>query len=492
MRDKKHDDFFDEKQQGPTPESELTAMVDSMELVPGADIESGSKVSGTVVSLGREHAFIDIGVKNEAMISKQEITDGEGKLTVDIGDTVEAYVVSVAPDEIVLSKSLSVRRGKLMDLIEAMQSRIPVEGRISGVNEGGFNVSIMGKNAFCPFSQIDTRYVDSPNDYLAKTFPFVISRVENHGRNIVVSRLPLLEKDILNRIGELEEGIAEKRVLQGKVTRIVDFGLFVDLGGIEGLVHVSEVSWSRTEGLEEIFTVGQEVDCIVLKVEKAQPLRNTRISLSIREACGNPWLSITDKLAVGQAVPGTITRLANFGAFVQLAIGVEGLIHISEMSWAGRVRHPSDVVSEDQEVEVTILAINEAKRSISCSLKDVSQDPWKNVPARYPVGAVVKGTVAGEKKYGFFVDLDESVTGLLPRGKVAADRKGEVKKGHTIEVRVDEVDTERRRISLSFGEHTTLEADTATRQQHPAGHERAKTSPSEFGDLLRTALEKKK
>ena len=494
MKDKNHDSFFDDKTEEKGPEEKLMAMVDTIEKSPAVELKAGTMVKGNVHSIGKEYIFVDVGQKNEAVIKKVEFLDSEGDVTIKAGDTIDAFVISTDNDEIVLSKTLSGRKTRIKELIEASKEKIPVEGKVTGINKGGFNVTVMGRKAFCPFSHIELKYVDEPNSYLSKTFPFVITRVENRGRNIVLSRLPLLEKNLYARFDELEKYREGKKVLKGTISKITKFGLFVDLGGVEGLVHVSEVSWDRAENLKGEFKDGQIIECVILRIERKEPLKNSKISLSIRMVGENPWDNISKKLVVGSVVMGTITRLANFGAFVHLLPGIEGLIHISEMSWTKRVHHPSDIVSEGDNVKVTIIAVDGAKRSVSCSLKDIADNPWNSVAEKYPEGLKVSGIVVSETKYGFFVDLDESISGLLVRNKIAKEKKEDLKKGQKIEVTIEEIDIVNCRITLSYGIESSAGKYMKAAKQGDAGKKQKvlKKPPSEFGELLKAAFEKKK
>ena len=250
------------------------------------------------------------------------------------------------------------------------------------------------------------------------------------------------------------------------------------------------------EKLEDEYSVGDEVKCVVLGVEKKDPLRDSKVSLSIRQAKGDPWLDVEQKFQVGSRVEGEVTRLANFGAFVRLVPGVEGLVHISEMSWARRVRHPRDVVQVGQRVTVTVLSVDPDKREIGLSLKDVEGDPWKDLPQRMPVGSVVRGTVASQARYGYFVDLQEGVTGLLVHGNIASDRKDSIKVGDTVDVSIDSIDMDQRRIGLSLGMKEKTEAEdrakdylrekSSSKAKGPSG------SMSEFGQALKDALRERK
>jgi small subunit ribosomal protein S1 len=497
MNDKKHDDFFDETPAGADPEKTLLTMLDTYSKPVMASVDVGSKVTGTILTVGKPYTFVDIGAKNEAMIKYAEVSNAEGVATKNTGDTIEAYVISTVNDEIMLSTVLSKKDGdsrtQISEIIEAMKNRIPAEGKITGINKGGFNVRIMGQRAFCPISQIELKRVEDPNPYLNATLQFVVTQVTEGGRNIVVSRLPLLEGGLVTTLDALQAGIAEKKVYTGAITRIAPFGLFVDLGDIEGLVHISEAAWERTNNLNESYTVGEKVSCIVLGIEKKEPLRNSKISLSIKQVTDNPWNNIAEQFKAGDIVDGKITRLAQFGAFVQLLPGVEGLIHISELSWGKKVRHPSDVVSEGQQVKVTILSVDDVKKEVSCSLKDLGADPWKDVAEKFPVGAMVTGTVAQASKFGYFIDLNESITGLLPFGNIAADKKDGIAVGNTLEVGIEGLDIERRRISLSLGKvedrRDAGEVKEYIKAQNQA--QTASSSDSAFGDALRKAMEKK-
>jgi len=490
MKDKNYDNYFDEKTAEETPQEKLMTMVDTVEKQPIKEYKAGEKATGTVLSVGREYVFVDVGMKNEAMIKKMEFCDNDGSVRIKTGDTVEAFIVSTKNNEVVMSKSLASRKAGTKELVEAMKSGIPVEGKVTGINKGGFNVTVMGKKAFCPFSHMDLKFVDDPNTYLLKKCPFIISRVENRGKNIVLSRLPLLEKNIGEQFDELEKGIVKKTVHTGTINKVADFGLFVDLGGVEGLVHISEISWDRADNLKQSFDVGQSVECVILSIERNEPLRNSKVSLSIRMVGENPWEDITDKLSVGSSVEGTITRLTTFGAFVKLLPGIEGLIHVSEMSWGRKVRHPSDIVSEGDTVKVTLLAIDKDKRSVSCSLKDIADNPWNDVDQKYPVGSNVSGKVVSKTKYGYFIDLDENITGLLVHNNIGDDKKGSIKKGDTIEVTIGEINVEAQRISLSYGMVDTV-ADTSYKQESKKSTGGG-NSTSEFGAMLLAAMGKKK
>jgi small subunit ribosomal protein S1 len=500
MQEKNYDPFFEEETEGKGAEDQLLNMLDSYDK-PAAQLTKGSKVKGTVSRVGSEHIFVDIKSRTDAMISITEFTDEQGVVTVKPGDTIEAILASQSDGEIILTKSMSSLSSDQGDLIAAMKSRMPVQGKVTGINKGGLQVKVLGKQAFCPVSQVELRFVEDVNPYLGRTMSFIIDRVTEGGRTIVLTRIPLLEQDMEVSLDELALKAPTKAVVRGTVTRITDFGLFVQLtGGMEGLVHVSEVSWLRSENLAESYTIGQQVDVAILGVEKRSPLRSSKISLSIKQAGQDPWERIHETLSVGSAVEGTVTRLASFGAFIQIPPGVEGLIHVSEMSWIRRVNHPQDVVKVGDQVSVTILAIDTAKHSVSCSLKDVSKDPWQSVPQEFAVGSKVSGTIASQTKYGFFIELKEGVTGLLPLGAVPLDKKGSIKPGQQLEVSIAGIDMEQRRISLSLGGDNAAADDEAARaylkemksQQEKQTQQSPASSVSEFAAALMSALKANK
>jgi len=492
MQEQSSEELFDEGGQKDPTREKLMAMLDSFDGAGDAELQVGDKIEGTVRTIGSEYIFIDIGTRSEALMKKSEKTDKDGACSVQPGDTLTGFVAQASEGEIVLTSSLSGHKADTGELIDAMKNKTPVQGKVTGVKKGGLQVKIMGKTAFCPISQIELSFVEDVNIYLNKTLDFVITKVSEGGRNVVVSRQPILEVVVEERLGELEQGIAEKKQVTGTITRIVDFGLFVDIGsGIEGLVHISEASWIREENLNDRFKPGQEITCVVLKIERKKPLKNTKISLSIRQAQEDPWSRAAETFPVGSRIEGKVTRLAPFGAFVELNDSVEGLVHISEMSWGKKVKHPSDVVKEGDTVTVAVLRVDEEKRTVSLSLKDVQGNPWEQIGTTFPVGSTVTGTVASQTKYGFFIDLTDSITGLLPPANIAPDKKDVPKVGEKIAVTVASVDPEKQRISLALGMEE-VQSDNAFVKDYltadKPGKQDQKSSISEFGAALKAAL----
>lgn len=494
MNDKNDDTFFDENK-AEDKNAELLNMINAYDKKIRTDIKVGSKVSGTVTRIGSEYAFVDIGGKNEGLLGLNELKDESGELSVNAGDKVTAYVVSDNAGETVLSRSIGSQSAGVQDLIDTMNSRTPVQGKITGVAKAGLNVKVMGHRAFCPVSQIDIRFTEDVNQFLGKTLDFVVTKVSEGGRNIVVSRIPILESGLEEKLDGIAALAGDKKIIKGTISKIADFGLFVDIGGLEGLVHISEVSWERAEKLNDSFQAGMEVECVVLKVEKKQPLRNSKISLSIKQVLNDPWSTVHEVIKLGQSVQGKVTRITNFGAFVELTPGIEGLVHVSEMSWVKRVHHPSDVVNIGDLVNVTVLLIDDKKKTVSLSLKDVANDPWKDIGEKFRVGCEYDGTIARKSKFGYFVDLAEGITGLLVFSNIKSDVKDKLTEGQSIKVLVESVDSESRRISLSHGvkearDHETEAAEYIKKQNQKP--EKTVSASTEFGAALSAALKAKK
>jgi small subunit ribosomal protein S1 len=493
MQDKNHDPYFDEENENATAEKQLLGMIDQYAKPGQVELKVGARVTGTVNRVGDDTVNVDIDGKNSAVLRTSEVAEEDGSLNVKVGDTIEAFVSSMQGDSIILSKSLSGSASSKEELHSAMEQGLPVQGKVTGINKGGLQVKVMGASGFCPASQVDIKYVDDLNEYLDRSMTFVITRMD--GKRVVLSRVPILEQEVAARLDELEEDNKTRRVRSGPITRIAEFGLFIDTGtGIDGLAHISEVSWARADNLAENFTVGQEVEYVVLSIERKEPLRTTKISLSLKQAVEDPWTTAATTFPVGSQVNGTITRLAPFGAFVQLTPGVEGLIHLSELSWDHRVRRAEDVVKPGMEVRVTILSVDENTRKIGCTLKDVDSDPWRDVPQRFAVGSTVTGTVVSRQKYGYFVDLSDGITGLLAIPNIAPDKRNALKVDEQLEVTITGIDMERRRISLAYG----VEADTSAQEREAVEHFEKQAESrasgkgtSEFGEALRAALKKK-
>jgi small subunit ribosomal protein S1 len=334
-------------------------------------LEPGQMVEAMIVKISKEWIFLDLGGKGEGYLDRKEMTDEAGNLTVKEGDTVRAYFVSSENNEMHFTTKIGTGPGKQNQLEDAWRSGIPVEGSVVKEMKGGFEIRIAGSvRAFCPFSQMGVRRGEPQAEYLGRSLTFKIIEYGESGRNIVVSRRPILEKERQEKVAALKETLTEGMKVCGTVTSIQNFGAFVNIGGIEGLLPVSEIAWSRTEKVKDVLSVGQAVEVIVKRLDWEQ----NRFSFSLKDATSDPWEQVADAFPVGSYHPGTISRLAPFGAFVTLAEGVDGLIHISKLGAGKRLTHPREVVKEGQAVEVKIEAVDAGQRKISLSLAEVSRE----------------------------------------------------------------------------------------------------------------------
>jgi len=453
----------------------------------------GEIVTGTVVRVGREWVFVDLGGKSEGVIAVQEFAgEEEGEFTVKPGDEVEATVLTTRGG-VRLSVKLQKSDQNLDVLRDAFESEIPVEGRVIETNRGGFRVDIGETRAFCPISQIDLDYVENADQFVGEVYHFRIIEFNPDERNVVVSRRVILEQERKAMAAQIREGLKPGQNLSGVVKKLMPFGAFVDVGGMDGLVHVSEIAWERIENPADVLSEGQRVQVKVLKYDEDRD----RLALSIKEATKDPWSTVEETCPVGSIFDGLVTRLERFGVFVRIIPGVEGLVHISDMTWAGRVRHPSDLVSEGATIKVQVLKIDTAQRRISLGMKQAEGDPWAEVSERFPVGSMVEGTVERIGGGGVFVNLTLGVTAFLP-GSLAGLSQGEplggtYRPGRQVTLKVKEIDIERRRVTLMADEGAGGEELRDTRryldQQSKQGGLQD-DGPGSFGKLLEEALKK--
>lgn len=331
----------------------------------------GDLVKGKIITVGKEAVFVDLGGKAEGQLERDQVTDREGKLLVKIGDTVEARVVSDAGGVLVLRTKLSRGPQASAELVQAAELGIPVEGTVTEVIKGGVSVDVAGVRGFCPASQIDNRFNEDLTKFVGQKLTFRVTKYEG-GRNLVLSRRALLDEEKEKLAGQTRKNLVPGAVLRGKVVGFKPFGAFVDLGGIEGMLHVSELGFQRVEKPEDVLALGQELDVAVLKIEPGD--KGERISLSLKALANDPWRDATANLHEGSRVKGRVTRLQPFGAFVEIAPGVEGLVHISELGAGRRINHPKEFVSEGQEVEASVLGIDHDKRRLSLSMGSANAD----------------------------------------------------------------------------------------------------------------------
>lgn len=415
----------------------------------------GDKVSGTVITIGQKSVFVDCGAAVDGFVDREELLGPDGNVTVAEGDILELYVVGMTDGSMRLSKAIS-GMGGLNILEDAYTSSLPVEGKVKEQIKGGFHVEVLKRRAFCPVSQIDARFVHNPEDYVGQTLQFRITKLTEGGRNIVLSRRALLEEEQQQASAEFFAKISEGDVVDGVVTRLAAFGAFVELvPGVEGLVHISEISWSRLQSPDEALAVGDTVRVKYLGTSLGKKPGEIRVALSIKQAQDNPWSQVADRFKEGDKVSGTVVKLMDFGAFVEIAPGIEGLVHVSEMSYAKRVHKPGDMVQVGDVVGAMIKQIDTDKQRISLSMRDAEGDPWLTVPEKYQLGQSVQGVVENRQQFGLFITLEPGVTGLLPQSAMAK-AEGEIKYdklgvGDSVVVSIESVNPQERKISLGTG-----------------------------------------
>ncbi len=440
------------------PEDEEESFADLLESYSYGmkdDLQIGDKIRGKIISIGKDSVFITTGTKVDGTVDRKELLNDEGNMPFDKGDEIELYVVGIDEDEIRLSRAIS-GIGGLELLNEAFENAIPVQGKIIELCKGGFHVDILQKRAFCPISQIDLTYVETPEDYVGQTHEFLITQFEKNGRNIVVSRRKILAKAMEKEKQAFFTRLNTGDAFEGRVTKLMPYGAFVELiPGVEGMVHISELSWSRVKTAQEIVRPGDTVLVKVIAIADDDKKNQKKISLSIKQLDSNPWDTVTEKFQPGDKVTGKVTRCMKFGAFVEIAPGIEGLVHISEMSYVKRIINPEDMVTPGETVSVMIKELDVKGRRISLSIRDAQGDPWLEVTDKFRVGQVIKGILEKKENFGYFVSLAPGITGLLPKSKISeAEKPGLIEQlnvGDSFSVTVAEIHPDDRKILLGPG-----------------------------------------
>jgi small subunit ribosomal protein S1 len=416
----------------------------------GRDLQEGMVVNGRVTAVENDVVVIDVGLKTEGRIALREFT-GPGSEAPKPGDDVEVYLERIenALGEAVLSRD-KARREEAWDRLETQfEAKEPVTGAIVGRVKGGFTVDLGGASAFLPGSQVDIRPVRDVTPLMNKEQPFAILKMDRPRGNIVVSRRAVLEESRAEQRAELVGQLAEGEVREGVVKNITDYGAFVDLGGIDGLLHVTDMSWSRVGHPSEVVEVGQTVNVQIVKINKD----TQRISLGMKQLQSDPWDGVSAKYPVGATFTGRVTNIAEYGAFVELEPGVEGLVHVSEMSWTKKNVHPGKIVSTSQEVEVMVLDVDPDKRRVSLGIKQTQRNPWEVFAETHPAGTEVEGEVKNITEFGLFIGVDDEIDGMVHLSDLDWDRAGEdaiqdYKKGDIVRAKVLDVDVEKERVSL--------------------------------------------
>lgn len=479
----------DQGNQGPEAEERFADLFEAYSAGMNENIQVGDRIRGRILSIGDGSVFVDTGTKVDGVVETAELLDEHGRLPLVEGDELELYVVAADEREIRLSRAIS-GIGGLNLLRDAWEQSIPVEGKVTAAIKGGFEVALIKRRAFCPVSQMDLVYVDKPEDHVGRTYAFLIKRFDERGRNIVVSRRDLLQKEVEASREIFMAQLTADAVCDGTVVRIQPFGAFVALApGVEGLVHISELSWSRLDTPEQAVQVGDHLRVKVLGVRDGEKPGQKKISLSVKQAVGDPWVDLAGRVQVGSRLIGKVTRCAQFGAFVELFPGVEGLVHVSEMSYTRRVVNPGDVVHPGDEIPVVVKAIDLDRKRISLSVKDAEGDPWVDILEKFQPGQTVSGRVEKKENYGVFVTLAPGITGLLARSKIAASEKAAeieaLKPGAAIAVTIEGIHAAERKISLAVGD----QADDVQWQAYAGA---ASGELGTLGDSLKKALSRRK
>ncbi|WFP76551.1 30S ribosomal protein S1 [Mesorhizobium sp. WSM4906] len=413
----------------------------------------GQVVRGTITAIEKDMAIIDVGLKVEGRVPLKEFGAKGKDSSLKIGDTVEVYVERIenALGEAMLSREKARREESWVRLEEKFTKGERVEGVIFNQVKGGFTVDLDGAVAFLPRSQVDIRPIRDVSPLMHNPQPFEILKMDRRRGNIVVSRRTVLEESRAEQRSEIVQNLEEGQVVEGVVKNITDYGAFVDLGGIDGLLHVTDMAWRRVNHPTEILNIGQTVKVQIIRINQ----ETHRISLGMKQLESDPWSDIGTKFPIGKKIKGTVTNITDYGAFVELEPGIEGLIHVSEMSWTKKNVHPGKILSTTQEVDVVVLEVDPAKRRISLGLKQTLENPWEAFARNHPVGSQVEGEVKNKTEFGLFIGLEGDVDGMVHLSDLDWTRPGEqvieeYNRGDMVKAQVLDVDIEKERISLGI------------------------------------------
>ncbi|NIA22935.1 MAG: 30S ribosomal protein S1 [Proteobacteria bacterium] len=429
---------------------------------------SRNMLSGKIITIGKKDVIVDIGMKSEGVIPVEEFDEIEKWKP---GDTVDIFIESLeSEDGLVLLSKKKADFEKVWDKIkESYDNNSDVEGKIRKRVKGGMIVNVLGVEAFLPGSQIDLHPVRDLDGLIGKTMEFRIIKLNFKRRNIVISHRIILEDQISKKKEELLKELEIGQVREGVVKNITDFGAFIDLGGIDGLLHITDISWGRINYPSEMFSVGDKIKIKIIGIDEEK----NRVSLGMKQLYQHPWTNIDEKYPIGKKVKGTVTSITNYGAFVELEKGVEGLIHISEMSWTEHIKHPSQLLSVGDEVEAIVLNIDKENEKISLGLKQAKPNPWELITEKYPEGSVVEGKIRTLTNFGAFVEIEPGIDGLIYISDLSWTKRIEhpseiLKKGETIKCKVLAVDPENKKISLGLKQMEEDPFETIEKK-HPNG-----------------------
>jgi small subunit ribosomal protein S1 len=415
--------------------------------------QEGSVVKGSVVGVTRHHVLVDVGGKSEGMIPLREFSPNGEPVTVAVGDEVDVFLEKMESrgGKVILSRERALREVVWQDLENASTDRTPVEGAICGKVKGGFTVDLRGIVSFLPGSQVDIRPIRDITPLMGVVQPFLILKMDRKQGNIVVSRRAVLEDSRQDSRNEMLSQITEGQIIEGMVKNLTPYGAFIDLGCVDGLLHVTDIAWTRVNHPSEVLKIGDMVRVVVIKFSP----ENRRVSLGMKQLQENPWQSVTERYQVGQRYRGRVTNIADYGLFVELEPGIEGLVHVSEISWAKSNIHPRKLLSVGQEVDVAVLDIDPSKNRISLGIKQCSANPWVAFSEQHPVGSRVSGKVRNIVDFGMFIGFEGDIDGLVHVSDLSWDEAGEealkrYQKDQSVQAVVLAVDTEKERISLGI------------------------------------------
>ncbi len=475
---------FDKKRPDESFERLFKAEVDKQ------DFKVGDVVNGRVVEVQDDYVLVDINYKSEGLIPISEFRMVEGARNVQVGQEVQVYIDKIENENgmIVLSKDKADMLRAWDDISRAAENEEVIEGTIIAKVKGGLSVDI-GVKAFLPGSQIDLRPVRNMDQYIGKTYKFKVIKFNKRRGNIVLSRRALLEAERENLRSQTLDSMKEGSVVRGIVKNITDYGAFIDLGGMDGLLHITDMSWGRIKHPSEVLNVGDELEVMVLKYDNSKE----RVSLGLKQLKPDPWTKVAAEFVPGQKVKGRVVSLTEYGAFVELAEGVEGLIHVSEMSWTKRVKHPNQLLKVDDEVEVQVLEVDQTNRRISLGLKQLEPNPWVELKDTYPPGTIIEGEVKSVTDFGIFVGVEEGIDGLVHVSDFSWTKRVNhpsemFQKGERVRAVVLGVDIENERFSLGIKQ---LEADpwSMVDQTFPIGsqHDVRVVKTADFGVFVELA-----
>jgi small subunit ribosomal protein S1 len=445
------DDDDEDGRGGGGSDFDFGAMLDQYEQEQAA-FQEGSVVRGKVVGITERGVVIDFGFKSEGVVAQEEFMEG-GELTVKRGDEVEVLIKSMETQEGVpiLSRADAVRMRAWDELEKAYRDGTPVRGRITERVKGGLRVDVDGVAAFLPGSQVDTRPVRNLESLRNQEIEAKVIKLNRKRSNVVLSRKAVLDEANEGKKGQTLDALEEGIIVEGQIKNLTDYGAFVDLGGIDGLLHVTDMSWGRLQNPAELFKVGESVQVKVMKFDRDRE----RVSLGFKQLLPDPWESVEERYVIGSRLRGKIASVTDYGAFIELEHGVEGLVHVSEMSWSKRMKHPSKIVTVGETVDVEVLGVDPKARRISLGMKQTQANPWATLRDRYQIGTRVSGKVRNLTDFGAFIEVEDGVDGLVHVSDISWNKRikhpGEVlKKGQEIEAVITNIDTENRRLSLSI------------------------------------------